>query len=65
MNDIDLKNIEPSEKYVIFYFPYTWIRDKQLIHKGDKYSGMLIIAEDDGTVVRMYGYEMVSDNYKT
>jgi hypothetical protein len=50
--------------YAGFNFNWTWIRDKQIILKGDEYRGMLIIADEDGKAIRWYGYELISDNYK-
>ena len=50
MHNIDLH-------YAYFNFNWTWIRDKQIIHKGNKMGGTLIIADLEGNMVRMYGYE--------
>jgi hypothetical protein len=43
--------------YAYFNFNWTWIRDKQIILKGNKMGGTLIIADAEGNMVRMYGYE--------
>lgn len=48
-----------SVKYVYFTFPYTWIRNKQIIHRGTDEYGMLTIVDEDGVPVKMYGYEMI------
>lgn len=49
-------------KYIQFEFDYMWIRDKQIIHKGNEYYGMLIILDDEGRAIKMYGYELIEDN---
>jgi hypothetical protein len=46
--------------YAHFNFNYIWLRDKQIIHKGDELMGMLIILDEDGRAVGMYGYELIS-----
>lgn len=51
-------------KYVHFTFPWWWIKDKIIIHRGNEDYGMLIIADEEGKAVKMYGYELISDNYK-
>jgi len=50
--------------YANFNFDWNWIKDKRIILKGDQYLGMLIILDEEGVAVRMYGYELISDNYK-
>ena len=47
--------------YVHFHFPWTWIRDKQIVVQGDKWRGMLLILDSDDNVIKMYGYELVSE----
>ena len=47
--------------YVDFTFRWTWIRDKQIVVQGDKYRGMLLILDSDDNVIKMYGYESVSE----
>lgn len=51
-------------KYVQFTFPWWWIKDKQIIHRGNEYWGTLIIADSEGKMVKMYGYEAIDTNYK-
>jgi len=51
-------------QYAHFNFNWTWIRDKQIIVKGNEYLGQMIILDVDGEAVGWYGYEMISDNYK-
>ena len=46
-------------KYVYFNFSYTWLRDKQIIHNGDEYGGILLILDSDGNKVKIYGYELI------
>jgi hypothetical protein len=48
-------------EYVDFTFRWTWIRDKQIVVQGDKYKGMLLILDKDDNVIKMYGYELVSE----
>ena len=48
-------------QYVDFNFRWTWIRDKQILVQGDKYRGMLLILDSDDNVIKMYGYELVSE----
>ena len=47
--------------YAHFTFDYTWLRDKQIIHKGDYTGGMLLIVDEDGIAVGMYAYELISN----
>jgi hypothetical protein len=47
--------------YAHFTFDYTWLRDKQIIHKGDYTGGMLLIVNEDGVAVGMYAYELISE----
>ena len=49
-----------SKRYVYFTFPWRWIRNKQIIHRGNDEYGMLIITDEDGKAVKMYGYELIS-----
>ena len=50
--------------YAHFNFNWTWIRDKQIVVKGNEYLGQMIILDVDGETVGWYGYEMISDNYE-
>jgi hypothetical protein len=47
--------------YAHFNFDWSWIKDKELVMKGDQYAGMLIILDDRGRAVGMYAYELISD----
>jgi hypothetical protein len=46
--------------YAYFNFDWTWIRDKQIIHRGNKAGGVLLIADIDGNVLKMFGYERIA-----
>jgi hypothetical protein len=46
-------------QYVHLNFNWTWIRDKQIILRGNEDSGMLIIADEDGNTIKMYGFERI------
>lgn len=50
--------------YAHFNFDWTWIRDKEIIHRGNKNGGMLIILDNKGNAVGMYAYELISDYEK-
>lgn len=47
--------------YAHFEFDWTFIKDKLIIHQGNDKIGMLMIATEEGEVVRMYGYELIND----
>ena len=47
--------------YAHFNFDWTWIKDKELIMKGDQYAGMLIVLDEKGRAVGMYAYELISE----
>ena len=47
--------------YAHFEFEWSWIKDKELIMKGDEYAGMLIILDQKGRAVGMYGYELITN----
>jgi hypothetical protein len=57
-------NTRIDYNYAHFNFDWTWIKDKELVMKGDQYAGMLIILDDRGRVVGMYAYELISDYEK-
>ena len=46
-------------QYVHLNFNWNWIRDKQIILRGDENSGMLIIADEDGNMIKMWGFERI------
>ena len=47
--------------YAHFNFDWTWIKDKELIMKGDQYAGMLIVLDEKGRAVGMYAYELINE----
>lgn len=47
--------------YVYFTFDWTWIRDKHFIYEGDQNSGMLLITDEDGIIVKALGYEKIDE----
>ena len=61
MND-DNDKMRINYNVVPFHFDYLWIRDKQIIHRGNEHYGALIILDKDGRMVKMWGYELVSKN---
>ncbi len=48
-----------SYNKIYFSFEWTWIKDKQIIHKGNDYYGMLMIVDEEGIPIKIYGYELV------
>jgi len=46
--------------YAHFNFDWTWIRDKEIILKGDEWAGMVIILDNKGRAVGMYAYELIN-----
>jgi hypothetical protein len=52
-------NTKIDYKYVYFNFDWNWIKDKQIIHKGNDISGALYILDSDGNLVRGYGYDLI------
>ena len=48
--------------YVHFHFPWTWIKDKQIVHQGNHISGMLMILDMNDNLIKVYGYESVSES---
>lgn len=49
--------------YDMVHFRLWWneVKDKQLIHQGDENEGMLIIADLDGKIIKMFGYERIDE----
>jgi hypothetical protein len=52
-------NTNIDYQYVQLNFDYTWLRDKQLILRGNSRAGMLIIIDADGRTVGMYAFEEI------
>lgn len=50
-----------NKRYVHFEFPWWWIRNKQIIHRGNSLGGILIIADGQDNVIKMYGYERLDN----
>jgi hypothetical protein len=50
--------------YAHFNFDWTWIKDKEIVLKGNEYAGMVIILDQKGRAVGMYAYELISDYEK-
>jgi hypothetical protein len=46
-------------QYVHLNFNWTWIRDKEIILRGNSDSGMLIIKDSEGNTIKMYGFERI------
>ena len=46
-------------KYVYFTFDWNWIKDKQIVHKGNETGGALFILDSEGNLVKGYGYERI------
>jgi hypothetical protein len=52
-------NTNIDYQYVHLNFDYTWLRDKQIILRGNSRAGMLIIIDADGRTVGMYAFEEI------
>jgi hypothetical protein len=52
-------NTNIDYQYVHLNFDWSWIKDKQIILRGNEYAGMLIILDSEGRQVRMYGYQAI------
>jgi hypothetical protein len=50
--------------YAHFNFDWSWIKDKEIVLKGNEYAGMVIILDQRGRAVGMYAYELISDYEK-
>ena len=50
--------------YAHFNFDWTWIKDKEIVLKGNEYAGMVIILDQKGRAVGMYAYELISEYEK-
>jgi len=46
-------------QYAYFRFDWSYIKDKQIILKGDSLSGMLIIADSEGNTLKIFGFERI------
>ena len=52
-------NTKIDYRYVHLNFDWNWIKDKQIMIRGNKRAGMLVIVDADGNTVGMYGYEEI------
>ena len=50
--------------YAHFNFDWTWIKDKEIVLRGNAEAGMLIILDERGRAVGMYAYELISEYEK-
>jgi len=57
-------NTRIDYNYAHFNFDWQWIKDKQIVLKGNEFAGMVIILDDRGRAVGMYAYELISDYEK-
>jgi hypothetical protein len=46
-------------QYAFFRFDWSYIKDKQIILKGDNIAGMLIIADSEGRTLKVFGFERI------
>lgn len=46
-------------QYAFFRFDWSYIKDKQIILKGDNIAGMLIIADSEGKALKIFGFERI------
>ena len=46
-------------QYAYFNFDWTYIKDKQIILKGNSLGGMLIIADSEGNTLKIFGFERI------
>jgi hypothetical protein len=58
LKDYILTNID--YEYIHFRFYWSWIKDKQIIHKGNQYYGVLMIVDENGIAIKTYGYELIN-----
>jgi hypothetical protein len=52
-------NTRIDYNYAHFNFDWSWIKDKEIVLKGNEFAGMLIILDDRGKMVGMYAYELI------
>jgi hypothetical protein len=55
-------NTRIDYKYVHLNFDWNWIKDKQIILRGNQWAGMIVVLDDKGRAVGMYGYEAIDEN---
>jgi hypothetical protein len=54
-------NTRIDYNYAHFNFDWTWIKDKEIVMKGNEYAGMIIILDRKGRAVGMYAYELITN----
>jgi hypothetical protein len=54
-------NTRIDYNYAHFNFDWTWIKDKEIVMKGNEYAGMIIILDKKGRAVGMYAYELITN----
>jgi len=54
-------NTRIDYKYVHLNFDWNWIKDKQIILRGNQWAGMIVVLDADGRTVGMYGYEAIEN----
>jgi len=59
MTTTNTNNHNIDFQYVHLNFNWTYIRDKQIILKGNSMGGMLIIADSEGNTIKIYGYDRI------
>jgi len=42
-------------------YEWNWIRDKEIIIDGNEWRGLIMIQDEDGRIIELYGYEKVLD----
>ena len=52
-------NTNIDYQYVHLNFDWTWIRDKQIILRGNELGGVLIIADSEGNTLKIFGFERI------
>lgn len=55
-----MQNFKIHKDRLYFTFLWSWIKDKQIIHKGDEDSGVIIVYDEENRVVGMWGYESIN-----
>ena len=61
---VDTMKTRIDYNYAHFNFDWTWIKDKEIVMKGNEYAGMVIILDQKGRAVGMYAYELISEYEK-
>lgn len=59
MSNKDNDRAKIEKNYITFQFDWAWLKDKQIIHKGNEWAGMLMIFDDEDNLIKMYGYELI------